>query len=343
MFETKSVYSILFLVLLALGLYFFWYIALMMAVSYLLASILEPLISAFASKMRYRNMAFFFIFTFFWSLIITLVLKIIPVIYSQSIIFIYKIPQYNSYLQQSIVPMMEKQIGTLDPEIATRVSNVIKTISDNLLSQIPSFIGNIWQSAMAIVNLVVLFILLPVTNFYFIKDHDLIKRFFKETIGSLHEGVQFFIRDCVKVFTEFAVGQLEVCMVMILYYSFFLSIAEIDLGLVLGVISGILVAAPLVGITVSLFLSVLATLVQFGIDYHLAYVMVIYFIGQILEGYIVAPKIIGDKMGLHPIVMIFSLMAWWHILGMYGLFIGLPLTSIAKDLINNLNASAKHL
>lgn len=343
MLKTKSLYSILFLVLLALGLYFFWHIALVMAISYFLASVLEPLISAFASKMRYRNLAFFFIFTFFWSLVITLVLKIIPVIYSQSIIFIYKIPQYNGYLQQSIVPMIEKQIGTLDPEIATRVSDFVTKISGSLLSQIPSFIGDIWQSAMAIVNLIVLFILLPITNFYFIKDHDLIRRFIKQTVANLHEGVQLFIKDCVKVFTEFAVGQFEVCMVMILYYSFFLSFAEIDLGLMLGVISGILVAAPLVGITVSLFLSVLATLFQFGIDYHLAYVVIIYFIGQILEGYIIAPKIIGDKMGLHPIVMIFALMAWWHILGMYGLFIGLPLTSIAKDLINNLNASAKHL
>jgi len=343
MFKIKSIYSVLFLVLLALGLYLFWHIALMMGISYFLASVLEPLISAFASKMRYRNVAFFFIFSFFWSLVITLILKIIPVIYAQSIIFIYKIPQYNIYLQQSLVPMIEKQIGTLDPEIATRVSDFVRTISNNLLSQIPSFIGNIWQSAMAIVNLIVLFILLPVTNFYFIKDYDLIRKFFKQTIAGLNEGVQFFIKDCVKVFTEFAVGQIEVCIVMILYYGFFLSFAGIDLSLVLGMISGVLVAAPLVGITVSLFLSVLATLFQFGIDYHLAYVMTIYFIGQILEGYIVAPKIIGDKMGLHPVVMIFTLMSWWQILGMYGLFIGLPLTSIAKDLINNLNASAKHL
>jgi len=284
MFKIKSIYSVLFLVLLALGLYLFWHIALMMGISYFLASVLEPLISAFASKMRYRNVAFFFIFSFFWSLVITLILKIIPVIYAQSIIFIYKIPQYNIYLQQSLVPMIEKQIGTLDPEIATRVSDFVRTISNNLLSQIPSFIGNIWQSAMAIVNLIVLFILLPVTNFYFIKDYDLIRKFFKQTIAGLNEGVQFFIKDCVKVFTEFAVGQIEVCIVMILYYGFFLSFAGIDLSLVLGMISGVLVAAPLVGITVSLFLSVLSTLFQFGIDYHLAYVMTIYFIGQYLKG-----------------------------------------------------------
>jgi len=336
MLQAKSIFSVLFALAIFLSLYFLTEIIFLLAMAYIISCMLNPIINRLSSKIKNQNLVLVLIFTSFWALIVMIFLAVLPKAYEQASLFIAKIPRYEIYIKSTLIPYLIDKIQTIDPAALNKLSSIFNDLTNYLLNIIFAMLSNVWDYAKITIDILLFCVLLPIISFYFIKDRYLVPKCFNMTKPFLNEKIANFILDCSSLITEFIKGQLNVCLIMMFYYAFFLSIMKIDFALLLGIISGTSVAIPFVGIICSITLSSIITIVNFGIDYHLLYVLLLYVFGQLLEGYFISPRVIGDKIGLHPLVMILALVAFGKIFGVAGLFIAIPTSCILKTLFKHL-------
>jgi predicted PurR-regulated permease PerM len=134
---------------------------------------------------------------------------------------------------------------------------------------------------------------------------------------------------------EFFKGLINVCFIMACYYSTCFTLIGIDFSLLLGILTGFSIAIPLVGILASTLFVIFITIFHFGLDWHLTYVGLISLCGQMLENYIITPKIVGEKIGLAPMLMIISLLVWGKLFGIVGLFLAIPMTCVLNVILKN--------
>jgi len=332
----KNIFSVLFILTIFLSIYFLTQVIFLLAMAYIIAYILAPIITKLSSKLKNQTLALGATFVTFWTLIIMIFAAILPQVYDQASLFIAKIPKYEMYVKSILMPYAAKKIQMIHPLALSKFSGMFDDLTSHVFNIIFAMLSNVWSYAKITIDILLFCVLLPIVSFYFIKDSNLMPKCLETTRPFLNDKAASFLLDCASLITEFIRGQLNVCLVMILYYAFFLSVLQIDFALLLGLISGISVAIPFAGILCSILLCSIITIVNFGIDYHLVYVLVLYFVGQLLEGYFVTPRIIGDKIGLHPLLMILALIAFGKIFGILGLFVAIPATCIIKTLLKHL-------
>ena len=177
-------------------------------------------------------------------------------------------------------------------------------------------------------------ILLPLLLYYFLLDWKrwsygisaLVPRRFIDTYTRITSNMD-------EVLGEFLRGQLMVMLIMGLVYGVGLMLVGLDSGFAIGMIAGILVFIPYLGAFTGLLLATVAALLQFSTWHGLAMVWIVFGIGQFLESFIVTPKIVGDRIGLSPFWVIFSLMAFGQLMGFVGMLAGLPLAAVTLVLL----------
>jgi predicted PurR-regulated permease PerM len=182
---------------------------------------------------------------------------------------------------------------------------------------------------LAVVGFFVNLILVPVVTFYLLRDWDK----FMANIDALiprrwHERVSGIVREIDSVLAEFLRGQLMVMLIMAVYYSAGLAVAGLQFALPIGIISGLLVFVPFVGSITGLVLSMLAAATQFTTLGAFGGVAAVFVIGQLIEGYVVTPRFVGDRIGLHPVAVIFALLAFGELFGFVGVLLALPLAAM---------------
>ncbi len=193
--------------------------------------------------------------------------------------------------------------------------------------------NNIWHVTKITINLFMLILLIPLILFYFLRDWltmakniELLlplkgKKKIQEILSAINCSLSAYIR-----------GQLNVCLLLSVYYGISLSILGVDLGVLLGILSSFSIIIPFVGVFISFSLTMIVSYFTFGMVNKLFYIIIIYLIGLIVEGYILSPKIIGDKIGLHPLWIIFAVLALGNLFGFIGIFFAVPIASIIKVL-----------
>jgi predicted PurR-regulated permease PerM len=133
-------------------------------------------------------------------------------------------------------------------------------------------------------------------------------------------------------------GQLLVMLVLAIYYSTGLAIAGFDVALPVGIITGLLVFIPYVGFGLGLGLALIAAMLQFSGWHGLIAVAIVYGIGQVLESFILTPRLVGERIGLHPLVVIFALMAFGQLFGFVGILLALPCSAIMSVVVKHVRA-----
>ncbi|QFI65690.1 Putative permease often clustered with de novo purine synthesis [Sinorhizobium alkalisoli] len=262
-----------------------------------------------------------FIFIFALSLMI-----IIPLIFTQAADFIQKMPGYISRLQDFLTDSQ----STLLPDWLADEMTVIKQNSAKLLEQGASFLGTlfqqIWNSGMALLDILSLFVITPVVAFYLLLDWDRMIETVDSWIPRDHvEVVRQIARDMNTTIAGFVRGQGSLCVILGLYYAIGLSLVGLNFGMLIGLFAGMISFIPYVGSLVGLVLAVGVALVQFWPNYFwIVLVLVIFFTGQFLEGNILQPKLVGKSVGLHPVWLMFALLAFGALFGFVGLLVAVP-------------------
>ncbi|HJD57350.1 AI-2E family transporter [Candidatus Tisiphia endosymbiont of Ptychoptera albimana] len=300
----------------------------------IISYILQPIIDNLLLRYKLSRTIVVSVISFlFFSIFAIVMVVLLPIIYQQTTLLISKIPAYKDYLQTELIPVITAKFYSIDPDIADNIKNSISNFVNGIFLLITGLANNIWHVTMVTINLFVLILLIPLILFYFLRDWltmseniNLLlplkgKKKILKILSAINTSLSAYIR-----------GQLNVCLLLSIYYGVSLSILGVDLGLLLGVLSGFSIIIPFVGILISFSLTMIVSYFAFGMVSTLFYIIIIYLVGTIVEGYILSPKIIGDKIGLHPLWIIFAVLALGNIFGFLGILFAIPIASIIKVL-----------
>ncbi|WP_375333383.1 AI-2E family transporter [Candidatus Tisiphia endosymbiont of Xenochironomus xenolabis] len=300
----------------------------------IISYILQPIIDNLLLRYKLSRTIVVSVISFlFFSIFAIVMVVLLPIIYQQTTLLISKIPAYKDYLQTELIPVITAKFYSIDPDIADNIKNSISNFVNGIFLLITGLANNIWHVTMVTINLFVLILLIPLILFYFLRDWltmseniNLLlplkgKKKILKILSAINTSLSAYIR-----------GQLNVCLLLSIYYGVSLSILGVDLGLLLGVLSGFSIIIPFVGILISFSLTMIVSYFAFGMVSTLFYIIIIYLVGTIVEGYVLSPKIIGDKIGLHPLWIIFAVLALGNIFGFLGILFAIPIASIIKVL-----------
>jgi predicted PurR-regulated permease PerM len=152
-------------------------------------------------------------------------------------------------------------------------------------------------------------------------------------------SVLAFIDECDSVLGQYLRGQLLVMLALAVYYSIGLTLFGFDLALPVGVFTGLAVFIPYLGFGLGLVLALLTGLLQFASLYALVAVAVVYGIGQLVESFVLTPRLVGERIGMSPLAVIFALLAFGHLLGFVGVLVALPLSALLVVAVRRVRAT----
>ena len=260
---------------------------------------------------------------------------IIPVLANQTSEFIARLPGYVSQLQALIA-------SSGDTFLPDWVSGQVAAIKENFskyLAEGAGFLGTlfgqIWNSGKALVDIISLFVLTPVVAFYLLLDWDrMVAKVDSWIPRDSVQTVRAIAGEMDSTISGFVRGQGSLCIILGLYYGIGLSLAGLNFGLLIGLFAGGISFIPYIGSILGLILAVGVALVQFWPDYPMiALVLAIFFTGQFLEGNILQPKLVGNSVGLHPVWLMFALVAFGALFGFVGLMVAVPAAAVVGVLV----------
>lgn len=300
-----------------------------------LAYFLDPVADLFEKWGFSRLWATSIITLSFVVLFILALIIIIPILSSQVSGFIERMPELVSRLQTLIA-------STESTWLRETIGIDAKSLQDNLNELLThgarvasSVLSGLWSSGLAIVNLISLLVVTPVVAFYLLFDWDNIVAKVDGWLPRDHQAtIRGIFKDIDRAVAGFIRGQGSLCLVLGLYYGAALTIAGLNFGLLIGLFAGLISFIPYVGSLLGLIIAVGVALVQFWPDYvAVGIIGVIFIIGQILEGYILQPKMVGKSIGLHPVWLMFALFAFGALFGFTGMLIAVPASAAIAVLV----------
>ena len=249
-----------------------------------------------------------------------------PLLGGQLVSFIDNVPGYIAKLQQLVSdrPWVQEIFGGSfgsDKSMSDLVSQGI--------SWITSFLRSLWSGGRALVSLFSLIVIAPVVGFYFVYDwHRMVARVDGWVPRHQRDTVRQLAREVDAAISGFVRGQTTVCLLLGSFYAIALTLAGLNFGLLIGLASGVITFIPYVGSTTGLVLSLGVAVAQFWPEWTpIATVLGIFIVGQFIEGNILSPKLVGQSVGLHPVWVIFALLAFGYLFGFVGLLVAVPLAA----------------
>ena len=260
--------------------------------------------------------------------IVLLILILIPLLQKQSLLIVERLPNVISNLRTSIEPWLQTKFGiSLDIDSA----HIQEIISKNWKTA-GNLLGSVLQTAgtnsMALIGVVANILLLPVVLFYLLRDWDeLVAGISKLIPRDLITKTAEISQEIDHMLAEFLRGQLTVMLIMSVFYAAGLWLAGLDMALPIGVIAGLLNFVPYLGPALGMGLALLVGVLQFSSFGQIIPVLVVFGLGQLVESNFITPKLVGERIGLHPVVVIFALLAGGQLFGFAGVLLALPITA----------------
>jgi predicted PurR-regulated permease PerM len=259
---------------------------------------------------------------------VLVVLLVAPLLGGQLASFIENIPGYVTRLQSVISdpsrPWLQKVIG--------EGFSTDKSMGD-LMTQgvgwLTAFLRSLWSGGRALVSLFSLVVVAPVVSFYLIYDWHRMIATVDAWVPVRHRAtVRQLAREIDAAISGFVRGQSAVCLILGSFYAVALTVAGLNFGMLIGLVSGLITFIPYVGSLTGLVLSLGFAVAQFWPEWtSIATVLAIFVVGQFIEGNVLAPKLVGESVGIHPVWLIFALLAFGYLFGFVGLLVAVPLAA----------------
>jgi predicted PurR-regulated permease PerM len=264
-------------------------------------------------------LAFIFIFS----------ITILPVLYDQLIGLIKHTPEYIKYFDIKLKPLIASLNQMVGVELISNNSNLLlEHVSQYTLKISGLLVSNIWHSGLAVVSVISLIFITPMVAFYLLRDWHVITAkllsivpkknlaVVKEQIGLIDNTLSAYIR-----------GQTNVCLLLGITYALALNFLGLNFGFLIGFLTGILCFIPYVGVAIGMFIGMGVAVFQFNSTNEILAVLAVFVVGQVIEGTFVTPKLVGDKVGIHPVWIIFALLAGASMFGFLGVLFAIPVTA----------------
>ncbi|MNK20565.1 pheromone autoinducer 2 transporter [compost metagenome] len=298
----------------------------------------DPLVDRIEATGRSRNTGVVLVFLAMILMLTAALLILVPMIERQIATLVAAIPQAQQWLMQTGIPWFEQKTGLeimqwMDPD---RLIEWVRSHWQQAGGFAKTFFGYVSRSGFTMVTWVVNLLLLPILAFYFLRDWDKLVERVASMIPRNHIGtITKLARESDEVLGAFIRGQFLVMIALGVVYAAGLSLVGLKLGLLIGLVAGLISFIPYLGATTGIVMAVAAALVQAqGFDLKLLILVgVVFTVGQLLESYVLTPRIVGDKIGLHPVAVIFAVMAGGQLFGFLGMLLALPVAAVSNVLL----------
>ncbi|GAB3382327.1 AI-2E family transporter [Azotobacter armeniacus] len=309
-------------------------------VGVLLAYLGDPLVDRLESRGLSRTWAVVAVFALFGLLLLLVLLFLVPML-GRQLVHLYELaPLMLDWLQQVVLPWVQVKLGLakgfwhLDQLKAMFAGQLDKTT--NIVSQL---LSQATASGLALLAWLGNLLLVPVVSFYLLRDWDILVAKLRTLLPRRREGMVVGLTgECHEVLGAFLRGQLLVMLALGVVYALGLMLIGLDLGLLIGLLAGLASIVPYMGFVVGIGAALIAALFQFGGDlYPLLGVVAVFTVGQLLEGMLLTPLLVGDRIGLHPVAVIFAVLAGGQLFGLTGVLLALPVAAVIMVLLRHVH------
>lgn len=308
-------------------------------VSALLAYLGDPLVDRLERTRLSRTLSVCVVFAIMSLFGLILLLFIVPRLEQQITGLVTRLPQFISWAQEHILPRISVVLGL---ETDTLDLDVMKgALADNM-KDISGMVGrlavNLTKSGQLMMVWIAYLTLIPVVTFYLLRDWDILMGKIHNLIPRPYEKlVSTLARQCDAVLAEFMRGQLSVMLVQVVFYSISLWLVGLEFSLLIGLLAGLVSFVPYLGFIVGIGVASVVGFLQFHDFIHLIYILIIFGVGQIIEGMFLSPLLLGDRIGLHPVAVIFAVMAGGQLFGLVGVLVALPVAAVIVVLLRHIH------
>ncbi|MCY1428109.1 sporulation integral membrane protein YtvI [compost metagenome] len=244
------------------------------------------------------------------------------------------------WLQHTALPWAQSKFGLSDG--FWKFDKLKAAISEHM-SQTTDVVGVVLShataSGLALIGWLANLVLIPVVSFYLLRDWDLMMAKVRSLLPRDREARAVSLAgECHEVLGAFVRGQLLVMVALGVIYAAGLMLVGLELGLLIGLIAGLAAIVPYMGFIIGIGAALLAGLFQFGGDlYPMLGIVAVFMVGQALEGMVLTPLLVGDRIGLHPVAVIFSILAGGELFGFTGVLLALPVAAVIMVLVRHVH------
>jgi len=291
----------------------------------ILAYIANPVVDRFERLRVPRLAATVVVLLLLGALLAALALILLPLLADEAAILSSRLPEWLATLNDRLGTWLSQRFGAhlnFEPEA---LKKLISENSGSLQSLGDKLFESLRIGGAAVTGLLINLVLVPVVAFYLLLDwHPLLARLDNAVPRRWHAKVIGMARDVDTVLSHFLRGQILVMSILAVYYSVALTVAGLPSALTIGILTGLLIFIPYVGFSIGLLLALAMAALQFAGWGPVIAVLVVFGIGQVLEGFLLTPFLVGSRIGLHPLAVIFALMAFGQLFGFFGILLALP-------------------
>jgi len=261
--------------------------------------------------------------------ILGLVLMVVPVLAKEVPLIREQLPSLFDRLNAALTPLLGQLGLNIALDLASLKAQLLKYLSANFEDALGSVFSSLRVGGGVALIVVGNALLIPVALFYLLLDwKQVVRRALELVPPRARPSVDSFTAEADQVLGQYLRGQLLVMLTMAVFYSTGLALFGLDLAVPIGFFTGLAMFVPYVGFSIGLVLAIVAGLLQFASIKALVMVAAVYGTGQVIEGFYLTPRLVGQRIGLHPLVVIFALLAFGQLFGFVGVLIALPASAV---------------
>ncbi len=266
--------------------------------------------------------------------VVLLLVLLVPLLVNQIENLAASLPGYIEAARASLMAWSTSLEAILSPADLERVRAALGDAGTTLLGWLLDALGSVVRSGQAVLSLVSLAVITPVVSFYLLRDWDKLLGRLDAILPREHaEAIRAQAREIDRTLSGFARGQATVCLILAAFYGLGLTLAGLQFGLFIGLAAGLISFVPFVGSIGGLISSVVLALFQFDELWRVGAVAGVFIVGQALEGNVLTPKLVGDRVGLHAVWVLFALLAGGALFGFVGVLIAVPVGAVIGVLV----------
>jgi predicted PurR-regulated permease PerM len=291
----------------------------------ILAYIFDPLVERLTRRRLPRSLAVVLVLLLVAGAVVGLALVVLPVFIRESRLLMEKLPGFVVWFNQNVTPWLKARLDLellLDADMARQFARELLAENESAAMQL---LGTLKVGGLVLLAVLANLLLVPVVLFYLLRDwHQVLERVDVLIPRRIHARVRGILGEIDAVLAQWLRGQLLVVAIMSAYYVTTLWFTGLEFAVPIGIFTGLAVVVPYVGIVFCLALATVAALLESGTLAALLWLWLAIGVGQALEGAVVTPRIVGKRIGLHPVAVIFALLAFGQVFGFFGVLLALP-------------------
>jgi len=305
--------------------------------SALLAYMADPVVNRLERWKVRRDVAVSLVFLVVISILVVAMLILVPLLVRETIDLVERLPGYFQTLQETALPWIEEQFDIelgIDTFDAAQATELIREHFRNIAGAAGTLLTYITESGGRFVIWITGMVLVPLVTFYLMRDWHKLLDSLRDMLPRNIEPVAVRLsRDCDEALGGFLRGQLMVMISLGIIYSIGLLIVGLNNAIAIGMIAGLVSFVPYLGAIIGILLAGITAVIQNFEFWFLLSVAVVFTVGQLIESFLLTPKLVGDRIGLHPVLVIFTVMAGAHLFGFIGILLALPVAAAGTVLV----------